>query len=239
VETHREKLIQELRAKNQELNRFAVTVSHDLKTPLITISGYLGYLERDARDGNFERMEKDISQINDAAIQMGKFVDQILDLSRVGRIINPPTDVPFESIVQAALKLAQGPIEANQVRIQIEAELPIVHVDRVRMIQVMQNLITNSIKFMGGQENPRIQIGTRKVKNENAFFVKDNGIGIDPQHQSRIFELFNKLDASTEGSGIGLALIKRIIEVHGGKIWVESELGKGATFFFTLGQEAG
>lgn len=239
VEKDREKLIQELKAKNQELNRFAITVSHDLKTPLITISGYLGYLERDARDGNFERLEKDLAQINDAAKQMGKFVDQILDLSRVGRIINPPADVPFGFIVQEALKLAQGLIEANQVKVQTGPELPIVHVDGIRMIQVMQNLITNSIKFMGSQQDPCIEIGTRKVNDKDEFFVRDNGIGIDPQNQSGIFELFYKLDGSTEGSGIGLALVKRIVEVHGGKIWVESELGKGATFFFTLGQQAG
>lgn len=238
AEEDREQLIQELRARNQELNRFAITVSHDLKTPLITISGYLGYLERDIHEGNHERMQKDLSQINDAAKGMARFVDQILDLSRVGRIIYPPTQVDFGDIVQEALALAQGPIETRKVRLQVEPALPVVHVDRVRMVQVMQNLITNSIKFMGQQETPQIEIGMLKLQDATAFFVKDNGIGIDPEDQGGIFELFNKLDAASDGSGIGLALVKRIIEVHGGEIWVESELGKGATFFFTLGQEA-
>jgi signal transduction histidine kinase len=237
AEHEREQLIYELKAKNQELNRFAITVSHDLKTPLITISGYLGYLERDILDGNHQRMQKDLSQINDAAKRMGRFVDQILDLSRVGRIIYPPTEVAFGAIVEEALTVAQGPIETRKVRLQIEPGLPIVSVDRVRMVQVMQNLITNSIKFMGQQESPRIEIGTFKREGTSGFFVKDNGIGIDPKHQGGIFELFNQLDAASEGSGIGLSLVKRIIEVHGGQIWVESELGKGATFFFTLGQE--
>ncbi len=237
AEADREQLIHELKARNQELNRFAITVSHDLKTPLITISGYLGYLERDARDGNHERMQKDISQINDAAKQMGRFVDQILDLSRVGRIINPPTDVGFDVIVQDALRMADGPIQARRVTVQIEPDLPVVHVDRGRLVQVVQNLIANSIKFMGEQESPCIQIGTRSAGDDTAFFIKDNGIGIHPQHQNGVFELFNKLDPTSDGSGIGLALVKRIIEVHGGKIWVESEPGKGATFFFTLGQQ--
>jgi signal transduction histidine kinase len=237
AEHEREQLIYELKAKNQELNRFAITVSHDLKTPLITISGYLGYLERDILDGNHERMQKDLSQINDAAKRMGRFVDQILDLSRVGRIISPPTEVAFGAVVEEALTVAQGPIETRKVRLQIEPGLPIVRVDRVRMVQVMQNLITNSIKFMGQQEFPLIEIGTFKTEGTSGFFVKDNGIGIDPEDQPQIFELFNKLDGASEGSGIGLALVKRIIEVHGGQIWVESELGKGATFFFTLGQE--
>lgn len=237
VEIDREQLIQELQSKNQELNRFAITISHDLKTPLITISGYLGYLERDAREGNLERMQKDISQINDSAVRMSRFVDQLLELSRVGRIINPPTDVQFEVIVRDALALTQGVTQAKQVRLQVEPELPVVCVDHVRLVQVMQNLIANSVKFMGEQVAPQIEIGAIKKNGASVFFVKDNGMGIDLQHQSRIFELFTKLDASREGSGIGLALVKRIIEVHGGKIWVESELGKGATFFFTLGQE--
>ena len=237
AEKEREQLIGELKTRNQELNRFAITVSHDLKTPLITISGYLGYLERDAREGNHERMQKDILQINDAAKQMGKFVDQILDLSRVGRIINPPTVVDFGVIVQDALKMADGPIQARQVKLQIEPDLPVVRVDRGRVVQVVQNLITNSIKFMGEQQSPSIEIGTISAHGATAFFVKDNGIGIEQEHQAGIFELFNKLDPTSDGSGIGLALVKRIIEVHGGEIWVESDLGKGATFFFTLGQQ--
>jgi signal transduction histidine kinase len=234
LEKERELLIQELKLKNQELNRFAITVSHDLKTPLITISGYLGYLERDARTGNYDRLEKDITQINSAAKKMGRLVDQILDLSRIGRIINPPREVPFGEIVQEAVKLSEGPLSARQVKVRVEPELPIVYVDRVRLVQVVQNLITNGIKFMGEQPNPCIEIGMDTVNGQDTFFVRDNGIGIDQQDQSKIFELFNKLDPSTDGTGIGLALVQRIIEVHGGKIWVQSEPGKGSTFFFTL-----
>ncbi len=238
TEKQREELIQELKSKNQELNRFAITVSHDLKTPLITISGFLGYLEKDAQAGNYERLGKNITQINNAAKQMGRFVDQILDLSRVGRIIHPPENIPFGDIVQAALRQADGLLNMRQVQVQIESEFPVVHVDHVRMVQVVQNLITNSIKFMGDQQNPSIKIGLKKNEGSDAFFVSDNGMGIDPQDQHGIFELFNKLDPRSEGIGMGLALAKRIIEVHGGRIWVESERGKGATFFFTLEREA-
>jgi signal transduction histidine kinase len=109
-----------------------------------------------------------------------------------------------------------------------------VHVDRVRMVEVLQNLITNAVKFMGGQNSPLIHIGMRVRDGERDFFVKDNGIGIAPEYHERVFGLFNKLDPYSDGTGIGLALVKRIIEVHGGKIWVESDLGKGTTFFFTL-----
>jgi len=234
AEKEREMVIHQLRHKNQELDRFAVRVSHDLKTPLITLAGFLGYLDKDIKAGDTERTQKDFTQINEAAKTMGKFVDELLDLSRVGRIANPPKDVPFDEIVRDALKAAEGLLEAKQVQVKIDAIFPFVYVDRARIIQVMQNLITNAVKFMGDQPNPVIRIGFEEVDGKHIFSVNDNGIGIAPEYHERIFELFNKLDPNSEGTGIGLGLVKKIIEVHGGRIWVQSEPGKGATFFFTL-----
>jgi len=234
AEQEREEVIQQLSRKNQELDRFAIRVSHDLKTPLITLAGFLGYLEKDIKDGNFERAVKDFSQINDAAKTMGKFVDELLDLSRVGRITNPPTDVSFDEIVQDALKAADGLLKAKQVQVEIDASFPSVHVDRVRIVQVMQNLITNAVKFIGDQPNPIIRIGIEEVEGEQIFLVRDNGIGIAAENQEMIFELFSKLDTTTDGTGIGLGLVKRVVEIHNGRLWVESELGKGSTFKFTL-----
>ena len=234
VETEREEVIRQLSRKNQELDRFAIRVSHDLKTPLITLAGFLGYLEKDIKDGDFERAVKDFSQINDAAKTMGKFVDELLDLSRVGRITNPPTDVSFDEIVQDALKAADGLLKAKQVQVEIDAIFPFVQVDRARIVQVMQNLIVNAVKFMGDQPSPIIRIGFEEINGEHIFLVQDNGIGIAEENHKAIFELFSKLDATTDGTGIGLGLVKRIIEVHNGRIWVESDLGKGSTFKFTL-----
>jgi signal transduction histidine kinase len=234
IEQQREILIQQLTSKNQELDRFAIRVSHDLKTPLITLAGFLGYLEKDIEEGNSEKAEKDFIQINEAAKTMGKFVDELLDLSRVGRITNPPTDVSFDEIVQEALKAVDGPLKAKQVHVEMDAGFPIVHVDRSRIVQVMQNLVANAVKFMGDQTNPIIRIGVENSLGSYVFFVQDNGIGIAAEHHKRIFELFSKLDTQTDGTGIGLGLVKRIIEVHGGRIWVESEGGKGSTFKFTL-----
>jgi signal transduction histidine kinase len=237
LEKERETLIHELKLKNQELNRFAITVSHDLKTPLITIAGFLGYLEQDALAGNHERMERNIAQINRAARQMGKLVDEILDLSRIGRIMNPPANIPFDDIVQEALKVADALLKTRQVQVRVEAQLPVVHVDRARIVQVIQNLMTNAVKFMGDQKNPLVEIGMDEISGKQVFFMRDNGIGIKPEYQEKVFELFNKLDPNTEGTGIGLALVKRIIEVHSGKIWVQSELGHGTTCYFTLGDK--
>jgi len=235
VETEKEIVIQQLERKNKELDRFAIRVSHDLKAPLITIAGFLGFLDRDIKSENFDRVERNLSQINEAAKTMGKFVDELLDLSRVGRITNPPVDVAFESIVQDALKVVEGSLREKQVQVEIDSNFPIVHVDKPRMIQVVQNLISNAIKFMGDQPAPRIQISYTQVDGRYVFSISDNGIGIAPTDHERIFELFNKIDPNTDGIGIGLGVVKRIIEVHNGKIWVESDgNNNGSNFKFTL-----
>jgi signal transduction histidine kinase len=236
-ESERKELIGELSAKNAELERFTYTVSHDLKAPLITIRGFLGFLEKDAHSGNFERLEKDSQRIVQATHKMQNLLDDLLELSRIGRIVGPSQTIPFDELANDALELVCGAIEARDVHVIISPNLPSIYGDRARLVEVMQNLVENAIKFMGQQANPRIEIGTRPGRNPNEpiFYVQDNGMGIEPQYQERIFGLFNKLDTQTEGTGIGLALVQRIIEVHNGRIWVESEgLGRGATFCFTL-----
>jgi len=230
-----DQLLNELESKNEELQTFTYTVSHDLKAPLVTLSGFIGFLEQDARNGDTEKMNKDILRINEAISKMERLLTELLELSRIGRIMNPPMDVPFGEIVDEALALVQGRLQAEQVQVDVEADLPSVYGDRARLVEVVQNLVDNAAKFTKGQDTPRIEIGQINKDDKHIFFVRDNGIGIEPQQHERVFGLFNKLDANSDGTGIGLALVKRIIEVHGGKIWVESEgLGEGSTFYFTL-----
>lgn len=227
--------IQELENKNTELERFTYTVSHDLKSPLVTITGFLGYLEQDARNGKFENFSRDMHRIRQAVEKMQTLLNDLLELSRIGRIVNDPIEIEFGSIVRDALALLEGAITARNIRTDFVDDGTKVFGDRVRLLEVVQNLVENSIKFMGKQTDPFIKVGSmRDEEGKPIFFVQDNGIGIEPQYQDRIFGLFNKLDANTEGTGIGLALVKRIIEVHNGKIWLESEPGKGTTFYFTL-----
>ena len=118
----------------------------------------------------------------------------------------------------------------------MQENLPVIHADKIRLFEIVQNLIDNAAKFSNAQTNPRIEIGTTGTDENHMpiLFVCDNGIGIDPQFHERIFGLFNKLNPQIDGTGIGLTLVKRIVEMHGGRIWVESELGKGASFYFTL-----
>jgi PAS domain S-box-containing protein len=243
AEAERERLIMELEAKNVELERFTYTVSHDLKSPLITMRGFLGFLEKDALAGNAERVKADAARIVEATDKMQRLLEELLALSRIGRMMNPPQAVPFEAIVREAIELVHGRIQACGVRVEIAPSLPPVYGDRLRLVQVMQNLVDNAAKFMGNQPNPRIEIGQRDAQADAdgklILFVRDNGIGIEPQYHERVFGLFNKLDAQTEGTGVGLALVKRIIEVHGGRIWIESEgAGRGATVCFTLPSRA-
>jgi len=239
AEAERETLIRELAAKNQELEQFTYTVSHDLKAPLITISGFLGYLEQDATAGDVVKLHTDVERIENAVNRMRRLLDELLELSRIGRLMEPPQTVPFAEIVQEALTHVEGRLTANNLKVQVEPGLPVVFGDRTRLVEVVQNLVDNAAKFMGDQTNPQIEIGScREEDGKTIFFVRDNGIGILPKHQERIFGLFNKLDPKGDGTGIGLAIVKRIIEVHGGRIWIESEVGKGSTFYFTLGMNS-
>lgn len=235
VETEREKLINELEEKNSELERFTYTVSHDLKSPLITIKGFLGFLEQDAASGNITRLKSDTQRIADATDKMQALLNELLQLSRVGRLANPYQNIPFGEIVKEALEIVHGRLHEKNIQIHVDENLPVVYGDRQRLIEVLQNLIDNAAKFMDVVPTPRIEIGLSGYEEDMPiFFVRDNGIGIAPIHHDRIFGLFNKLDVASEGTGIGLTLVKRIVEVHGGRIWVQSEAGKGATFFFTL-----
>jgi len=236
VEAEREALIGELERRNAELERFTYTVSHDLKAPLVTISGFLGYLKKDALAGNTERVEKGIQRIVQATEKMQRLLRELLELSRIGRVKNPSHAVMFADIVEDALRLAHGRLEARGVRVEVTPDLPLVHGDRARLVEVVQNLLDNACNFMGDQAAPRITIGQQGLDGEGkrVLFVRDNGVGIDPRHHDRVFGLFEKLDPHSEGTGIGLALVKRIVEVHGGRVWVESERGRGATFFFTI-----
>ena len=231
----RQKLISELESKNAELERFTYTVSHDLKSPLFTIRGFLGYLERDALAGNHVRMKSDMARIKDATDKMQQLLNDLLELSRIGRLMNEPATVPYDDLVREAVELVQGRIMERGVAIHIDANMPNAYGDRPRLLEVVQNLVDNAVKFMGDQPDPRIEIGwDGREDSKLIFHVRDNGIGIPPEHHERIFGLFNKLDVKADGTGIGLALVKRIIEVHGGRIWVQSEAGNGSTFYFTL-----
>jgi len=231
----RETLIGELEAKNAELERFTYTVSHDLKNPLITIRGFLGFLQEDATAGDAQRMRSDIAHITAATEKMQWLLNDLLELSRIGRLMNPPEEIHFEEIVREAVEMVSGRLNAQKIQVKIAADRHRLHGDRQRLREVFENLLDNAIKYLYSQPAPEIIIGIRSVGGEVIYYVQDNGIGVAPQYQEKIFGLFEKLDPAVEGTGVGLAIVKRIVEIHGGRIWVESKgIGCGSTFCFTL-----
>jgi signal transduction histidine kinase len=238
-ETRYRELVAELETKNAELERFTYTVSHDLKSPLYTLRGFLDFMDRDAQSGNTARLRADIARSASAADKMRRLLDDLLELSRIGRLVNPPVEVPFSEIAREAVAMARGRLTERGVAVEIAPDLPSVRGDRVRLVEVVQNLVDNAAQFMGDEPSPRIEIGARTLAGESVFFVRDNGIGVPPQHRERVFRLFEKLEPASEGTGVGLALVRRIVELHGGRIWIEpSGPERGATFLFTLPRAA-
>lgn len=238
--TDRKIIETELQAINAELASFTYTVSHDLKSPLITIQGYAGMIRNDMEHGKTTHIAADLARIEEAAAKMTLLLNDLLELSRVGKSMKDPVTLDMNQLAQDVISRLTGIIDANKATVTVQPNLPMVRGDYHRLVEALQNLLENAIKYRSETNAPQIHIGCRKHGNETCFFVQDNGKGIDPLQHEQIFGLFNKLETTTQGSGIGLALVKKIIEKHGGRVWVESEGNdNGSTFCFTIPPQGG
>jgi signal transduction histidine kinase len=199
------------------------------------VRAFVDLLERDVAAKKTEQVAADLSRIRNATATMDTLLRELLELSRVGRVTNPPETVPLAELAREAIAGLDGRLRAVGARVEIQPDLPTLRGDRVRLVEVLQNLIENAVKFRSGQAEPVVGIGSRPGPDGPVVVVRDNGIGIDPRYHERVFALFERLDPRVDGTGVGLALVRRIVEAHGGRVWVESEgAGKGSAFCFTV-----
>jgi PAS domain S-box-containing protein len=227
---------EELRKTNEELKNFVDVVSHDLKTPIIAIQGFSARLRKTYQEKMGDKGRQYLSQIETSARRMEALVSDLLELSRIGRVVSTFSDVSSMEIVENVTAGLQDRLKDRGIKLAVAESLPTIHCDGERIYQVFENLIVNAIKFIGDSENPKIEIGYEDKGAFHQFDVRDNGVGIDPKWHRKVFEIFRRLKEieDQEGTGLGLAIVYRIVSNHGGKVWVASEKGKGATFYFTL-----
>ncbi|MCK4797037.1 MAG: hypothetical protein KAT05_06620, partial [Spirochaetes bacterium] len=222
----------ELESANQELKDFAYIVSHDLKAPLRAITQLATWLSTDYKNSLDEKGKEQMDLLIGRAKRMNNLIDGILQYSRVGRIKGIEVEINLDNVLSEIIEMISPP---KNIKITVQNELPLIIGDKTRIEQVFQNLIGNAIKFMDKPDG-NINIGFSDEDSYWKFWVSDNGIGIDEKHYDKVFQIFQTLISRDvkESTGIGLSIVHKIVEMYGGKIWVESKLGKGSTFYFTL-----
>ncbi len=227
----------ELARSNAELQEFAKIAAHDLQEPLRAVQGFVGLLSKRYKGRLDQDADTFIKRIEAAIERMVQLIRAVLEHSKIGMQARALKETDCSEIIQEVLEILETSIEECEAKVEV-GSMPPVTADRLLLVQLFQNLVSNAIKYRSANP-PVIDISAERRGDDWLFSVKDNGIGIEPRHARRIFGMFSRLHGKTEyaGTGIGLAICKKIVEYHGGNIWVESEVGKGSTFFFTLPAE--
>ncbi len=225
----------ELEAANQELETFAYSVSHDLRAPLRSIDGYSNILLEDYGDKLDAEGQRLLNVVRNSAVKMSRLRDDILAFSRAGRTAMNLSEVDMAEMVRAVIADPLAPaIAGRKITIDI-AELPPARGDRAMLERVWVNLIDNAVKYSAPKPDARVEIGAKVADGETIYFVRDNGVGFDMQYVDKLFGVFQRLHgAEIPGTGIGLAIVKRLVSRHGGRVWAEGKPGEGATFYFTM-----
>lgn len=224
-----------LSAANKELESFSYSVSHDLRAPLRHINGFIDLLRTKSSANLDDKGKRYLNIIYESATQMGQLIDDLLSFSRIGRSVVDKSELSFNNMISEILNYHKDEIEKRKIKIKIE-KLPVVEADANLMRQVWMNLVGNAIKYTMNQEKPVIEIGSEFKDGSCTFFVKDNGAGFDMTYYDKLFGVFQRLHSQEmfEGTGIGLANVKRIVSKHGGKVWAFGKENEGAIFYFSL-----
>ncbi len=225
----------ELRGSNQELEAFSSSVSHDLRAPLRAIDGYARMLLEDSADDLDREAQRKLNVIVEGVRKMGKLIDDLLEFSRMGRTALRHSTVDMTSLVRDVIREALEAWPERRVAIHVTA-LPAVWGDRALLRQVWLNLIGNAVKYTGRRTEAEIEVGGCVESDENTYWVKDNGVGFEMEYAHKLFGVFQRLHSGEgfEGTGVGLALVQRVVHRHGGRVWAQGTVAKGATFYFAL-----
>jgi signal transduction histidine kinase len=234
--TERKKAELALKQANDDLKAFIDTVSHDLKNPIISITGFSNLLLRKYGHKLDDKGRRYLEVIGVGATRMSHLVSDLLELSRIGQVVPNPRRVDCCELVDRVVSNLRGSIEETGIELKIGRTFPTIYCDAERMHQVFENLLTNAIRFAGHADKKEIHVGCEDAGHHHRFYIRDYGIGIDRHDHRRIFQLFERIpeEGNEEGTGLGLTIVERLIRQHDGTIWVESEKGEGATFYFTL-----
>jgi chemotaxis family two-component system sensor kinase Cph1 len=233
AEMDRARLISELEVTNEELERMAASVSQELESPLAALAAGLQRL--DSRlEASDPGLDADVQRAHRAVLHLRDMLQSLQELAQIGHLPETLETVCLAEIAAEAVGLCHSRIRARDVRVEI-GDLPRVFGDRIRLLQLLRILVENAVVYMGDQPDPRLVIGAESKRGKHVIFVRDNGVGIDPADLERVFDVFRRLDPRVTGTGVGLALARRIVEMHGGRIWAESEgKGSGSTFVVEL-----
>jgi len=233
-------LNKQLEAANRELEAFSYSVSHDLRAPLRALSGFSRILMENYRSQLPDEAQGHLQRVRENSEQMGRLIDDLLAFSRLGRQPLRRQHVAPADIVRQALRDLHHEQDNRRAEISV-GDLPSCQADPALLKQVFINLLSNALKFTRGRDPARIQIGWQKKDGELVYFVKDNGAGFDVRYADKLFGVFQRLHSAEEyeGTGAGLAIVQRIVHRHGGRVWAEAEKDNGATFYMTLGGDAG
>jgi two-component system sensor kinase FixL len=228
------KAYEEVQQKNQEMEQFVYTVSHDLKAPLVTSMSFIGFLKEDFADQNYSEVTDSLQRLEKAHRRMQELINDLLQVSRIGRMELHYENVALKDVLQEVTENVAERIQAAKANLVLAPDLPGIMADRKRLAQALENLIGNAIKYTSDATQPLVQVLWSDAKTEIHVCVKDNGPGIDPQYHAKIFGLFQRLDSSKEGTGVGLTIVSRIMQLHGGRVWVKSTLGEGSEFWLAF-----